>query len=151
MGEIGSDITKFNGYVMMLIEMLHTRGETTSDILVNLFKGYATASDATFRGYISRQRERYDDDEIIPFGLLMLRAGNKYKSLKEQGLWNAPTADQSKILALEAQSKQLKKELKGGTPRHKTNRHKPGNNKQVLQELPSILLDQTQKWRGGQN
>ena len=127
MGEISSDITKFNGYVMMLIEMLHTRGETTSDILVNLFKGYATASDATFRGYISRQRERYDDDENIPFGLLMLRADNKYKSLMEQGLWNAPTADQSKILALEAQTKQLKKELKGGNPRNKNNRNKLNN------------------------
>ena len=120
MGEIGSDITKFNGYVMMLVEMLNTRGHTTSDLLINLFKGYATASDATFRGYISRQRERYDDDEQIPFSLLMLRADNKYKSLKEQGLWNAPTADESKILALETQTKQLKKELQGkkGNSRH---------------------------------
>jgi hypothetical protein len=37
---IGCDITRFNGYVQLLIDSLAVRGETTQDLLMNLFKGY---------------------------------------------------------------------------------------------------------------
>ena len=45
---IGHDITKLNLYVKELMQRLSARGETTQDLLVNLFKGYASASDNTF-------------------------------------------------------------------------------------------------------
>lgn len=37
---IGHDITKFNTCLKLLVEGLKSRGETTTDLLVNLFKGY---------------------------------------------------------------------------------------------------------------
>jgi hypothetical protein len=40
MGQVGNDIDKFNKYVQNLLEALNARGETTTDLLTNLFKGY---------------------------------------------------------------------------------------------------------------
>ena len=37
--KIGGDITKFNTYVKELIDQLTARGATTTDLLINLFKG----------------------------------------------------------------------------------------------------------------
>ena len=42
---IDSDITKFNTYVQLLVDMLASRGEKTEDLAVNLFKAYKCASD----------------------------------------------------------------------------------------------------------
>ena len=52
---IGYDITKFNGYVKMLIDSLHARGEVTHDLLPNLFKGYKAVSDKKFLNYVSHK------------------------------------------------------------------------------------------------
>ena len=43
-GTVGHNIIKFNEYVLLLIESLNARGESSSDVLVNLFKGYSAAS-----------------------------------------------------------------------------------------------------------
>jgi hypothetical protein len=40
---LDSDISKFNAYVKTQVIALEARGETTSDLLVNVFKGYETA------------------------------------------------------------------------------------------------------------
>ena len=45
---IGSDIGKFNFHVQTLIGSLTAQGETSTDLLTNLFKGYAECSDKTF-------------------------------------------------------------------------------------------------------
>jgi len=42
---IGCDITKFNAYIKDLINSLMARGETTNDLLANLFKAYKAISD----------------------------------------------------------------------------------------------------------
>ena len=48
---IGCDITEFNAHVHMLLEGMASRGETTHDLLLNLFKVYAATSDTTFTSY----------------------------------------------------------------------------------------------------
>lgn len=106
---IGSDITKFNVYVKLLIDSLTARGETTQDLLINLFKGYQSASDKAFVEYIGRKLERYEEGEDLSPEQLMEYADNKYKQLKVTGRWNAPSAEEEKILALQAQIKNLKK------------------------------------------
>jgi hypothetical protein len=37
------------------------RGETSNDLLANLFKGYGAAMDKIFVDYISRKKERYEE------------------------------------------------------------------------------------------
>jgi hypothetical protein len=48
----GSDITKLNGYVRLLIDSLAARGEASNDLLTNWFKGHEAAPDKTFVDYI---------------------------------------------------------------------------------------------------
>ena len=59
MVKINSDITKFNGYVKILIRSLEARGQRSDALLTHLFKGYMAASDKNFVRYITdRPRHR---------------------------------------------------------------------------------------------
>jgi len=117
---IGSDISKFNQYVALLLAALKSRGEKTEDLLTNLFKGYLAASDKVFVEYIRRKQESYEDGENITAPHLMTQADNKYKTLLQKNKWNAPNESEEKILALEAELKAMKRahkrdSNKGGT------------------------------------
>ena len=102
---IGQDITKFNAYVKSLVTSLEARGETSTDLLSNLFKGYKACSDKEFVHYIKTKEEKYEEGEDIDINRLMLLADNKYKILVEKGAWDAPSAEEEKIIALQAQIK----------------------------------------------
>ena len=107
---IGCDITKFNAHVQLLLEGLSARGETTNNLLINLFKGYKAATDNTFVKYIERKQEEYDDGNSMTSNQLMELADKKYKNLKLNGLWNAPSEQEEKILALSAEVEKLKRD-----------------------------------------
>jgi hypothetical protein len=107
MKSVDSDVEKFNEHVKNQMDSLNARGQTTQDLLANLFKGYEAALDNTFRAYISKKQDDYHDGvEIAPDHLMQL-ALNKYRTLVEGGKWNAPTKADEKIIALEAQLKKL--------------------------------------------
>ena len=128
---IGHDIGKFNDCVRTLVEALAARGETTEDLLVNLFKGYKECSDKQFVAYIKRKSDDHDEgnDELLAEEL-MTNADNKHKMLKEAGEWNAPTPEEEKIIALEAEIKSLKKRNKKDAPFQK---HGDGKRRQGSQ------------------
>jgi hypothetical protein len=105
--KLGYDIEKFNSKVKTYQRGLAARGAITSDLLSNLFKAYKAVSDSEFVDYIKYQETKYDDGETITPERLMHLALNKYKMRLEKGLWNAPTGDQEKIIALEAQLEKL--------------------------------------------
>ena len=107
--KIDSDITKFNGYVKLLVNNLAARGKRTEDLLTQLFKGYLAASDKTFVKYINDKMERYEEGEDMHSDTLMQLADNKFRLMKERGTWDAPSAEEEKILALEAAVEKLKK------------------------------------------
>jgi hypothetical protein len=98
---IHSDIGKFNQYVKLLVQSLLARNQTTSDLLINLFKGYGAVSDETFRAWLIQKQDDHEDGNPITPDELMLAAKNKYDAMVEKGTWNAPTAEE-KIVALEA-------------------------------------------------
>jgi predicted deacetylase len=50
-----------NLHVQSLIEALNVRGETTTDLLTNLFKGYKAAKDEKFIKYIEKKEEYYEE------------------------------------------------------------------------------------------
>jgi hypothetical protein len=111
---IGNDITKFNQHVQLLMNALTARGETTNDLLSNLFKGYLAASDKVFVLYMTRKQEEYEEGKTYSPKMIMSLANTKYKTLKQKGEWNAPTAEEEKILALEAQMEHMKKGVNKG-------------------------------------
>jgi hypothetical protein len=106
---IGYDIVKFNTYVKDLLDSLYARGETTHDLLANLFKAYKVASDRTFVEYIRKKEDQYDEGDEIESDSLMQQAANKYKTMVQQGTWAAPSAEEEKIIALETKIKNLQK------------------------------------------
>ena len=107
MQSIDSDITKFNQYVQNQMNSLKARGADTQDLLANLFKGYAAASDKVFTAYIQKKQDDYDDGAIIEPDHLMRLAQNKYKSMVEGKKWKAPDSQEEKIIALEAKIQKL--------------------------------------------
>jgi hypothetical protein len=117
---IGGDITKFNTYVKELVESLTARGETTTDLLINLFKGYLAVEDKTFHLYVLRKQEEYNEGGTPTEDSLMSLAKNKFTLLKDAGRYNMPSAEEEKILALQAELKQVakrwSKERKGHKP-----------------------------------
>jgi hypothetical protein len=114
---INSDIEKFNLYVDSQVASLAARGESTQDLLPNLFKGYKAASDKKFVAYIEKKEEDYDDGEAMTAEHVMELALNKFKVRKEANTWNAPTEEEEKIFALEAEIKKLKSSSKKPTPK----------------------------------
>lgn len=104
---IGNDITKFNGYVKSLVQSLAARGERTEDLLSNLFKGYQAVSDKAFLKYIGGKQEKYEEGKRYSPDQLMQLADNKFRLLKEKGVWDAPSESEEKILALEAKIAEL--------------------------------------------
>jgi len=86
LSEIDNDINNFHKYVKVLIDNLHARGETTHDLLANLFKAYAACSDQTFVEYMSDVQTRWDDDEALTPNELMQKAAHKFKILESKDL-----------------------------------------------------------------
>ena len=111
---MGYNIPKFNLYVKKLIKQLLARGETSNDLLVNLFKGYLAATDRSFTAYIEKKLELYEEGSHVTSDQLMIWAKNKYDLLLDKGLWNAPTEEEEKIIALSAKIKQMEDRLKKG-------------------------------------
>ncbi|KAI2496052.1 hypothetical protein MHU86_18473 [Fragilaria crotonensis] len=137
---IDSDIGRFNQYVKLLLQSLTARNQSTSDLLINLFKGYGAASDEVFRAWLGRKQDDHEEGEEMTPDELMLAAKNKYDSMVEKGTWNAPTAEE-KIVALEAKlettvknlNKKVSFELGKKTSGKKTSdksKNKKGHNKQ---------------------
>jgi len=126
LSEIDNDINKFHKYVKVLIDNLHARGETTHDLIANLFKAYAACSDQTFIKYMSDVQTRWEDDEALTPNELMQKAAHKFKILKSKDLWEAPSAQDEKITALESVLTEMKKKLK--SRRFKKRGNKDGRN-----------------------
>ena len=110
--KISSDITQFNGYVKLLVRSLLARGQRAEALLTHLFKGYLAASDRSFVKYINDKKDRYEEGEEIDADKLMQLADNKYRLMKEREEWDAPSAEEEKILALQAAVDKLTKTKK---------------------------------------
>ncbi len=109
---IGHDITKFNNYVKLLEDGLRSRGEATNDLLINLFKDYVACTDKEFIDYIRRKEDSFKEGAAITPDQLMQYADEKYKSLLQKRIWNAPDANEEKILALQVEINKLKNNKK---------------------------------------
>jgi hypothetical protein len=108
---IDSDIGRFNQYVKLLVQSLTARNQTSSDLLINLFKGYGAVSDETFRAWLLRKQDDQEDGTTaLTPDELMQAAKNKFDTMVEKGTWNAPTSEE-KFVALKAELKTTNKTL----------------------------------------
>ena len=109
MTEKESNITYFNESVRGLLDSLAAHGESTQDLLSNLFKGYEGALDEQLVKYVLKKQDEYDEGAEITADTLMLLMDQKYCTLVQAGKWNAPDEKMEKNIALEATIKKLQK------------------------------------------
>ena len=65
--------------------------------------------DVNFVRFIDNVRNRHDEgSETMTGDMLMQKAMSKYKILKDQGKWNAPSNETERLLVLENKITQLK-------------------------------------------
>jgi hypothetical protein len=114
---------------------LEARGETTTDLLVNVFKGYETAQDSEFALFIKRKKDAYDEGGDITVTSLMDAAENKFKTRVLLKTWSAPTKEQEQILALTAQVHQLR-----------IAKAAPKKDKRAPKDPSKAKQDKDQKW-----
>jgi len=148
---IGHDITKFNTYVKLLIDGLRSRGETSHDLLVNLFKGYMACSDREFVAYIKRKQDAFEEGTPIQVDNLMKNAADKYKTLLQKGKWNTPDVNESKIRALQAEIRKLKDRKKGTSSKKEYEKMKKKENEkpQWFSKRPTQdKLNKPKEWKG---
>jgi hypothetical protein len=112
--EVDSNIETFNFYVKAQVKSLSARGETSSDLLTNLFKGYKAANDVEFADFIRRKQNLYEEGGDVTHSNLMADSLAKYKARMLVGQWTAPTKEQGQILALTARVEMLTKSAKRG-------------------------------------
>ena len=65
---VNCDIGKFNQYVKLLVQSLTARNQSTSDPLINLFKGYSAGSDEIFRAWLSKKQDDHEEGKTITPG-----------------------------------------------------------------------------------
>ena len=116
---VNSNISKFNEYVSTCIIGLEARGETSEDLLDNLFKGYKVAADAAFVQYIEQKETDFFDGADLTPDNLMLLAENKYASRVERNTWGGKSEEQKQIIALTTTVTSLKNSLKSKKPNSK--------------------------------
>ena len=144
---IGHDIVKFNTYVKLLVDGLRSRGETTQDLLVNLFKGYMACSDKEFVQYVKRKQDAFEEGTDIEPDQLMKNAADKYKTLLQRGSWNAPDANEEKILALQTEIRKLKR--KSPSKVDQNNKRAAKDKPKWFSERPKTAdLHKSREWNG---
>jgi hypothetical protein len=57
----------------------------TSDLLINLFKGYGAVSNEVFPAWLLRKQDHHKEGEEMTPDDLMIAAKNKYNSMMERG------------------------------------------------------------------
>ena len=101
-----NDIMKFNDYIKAPIKLLAAAEETTSDLLINLFKAYKNTKDKQFTTWVTNKANSWKEGtlQLNPNGVeLMDCAKNYFKDSKSTGEWLKLTKEENKIIALEAQ------------------------------------------------
>jgi hypothetical protein len=71
---VDSNIGKFNQYVKLLVQSLTARKQKTSDLQINLFKGYGAVSDEVFRAWLMRKQDNHKEGEELTPDKLMIAA-----------------------------------------------------------------------------
>lgn len=140
---VNGDIEKLNQYAQDVLNSLTARGATTQDMIPNLFKAYEAVPDKTFRAYILKKKDDFDEGAEMTAQSLMKLAENKYRMLVGDGQWQAPDEQAERIIALEAQLKQMKKQKpkadsgpKGKSPTNRDGKGKDGK-KRKKNERPA--------------
>jgi len=138
---VNCDIEKVNLHVRVQRDALLSRGETSSDLLTNLFTAYEAVEDKVFHDYMVGQQDQYHDGRVdFDADSLMDLALNKLKMLVESKRWNLPSAQD---VRLEAQIVALTAKLEY----FKANRNVTPNGKKEKEKTRKAKLAKKWAWK----
>jgi hypothetical protein len=106
--ELGSNVVKFSIHVKAQVSTLARRGQTSDDLLINLFKGCKKTNDVKFQELICRKKNHCKEGRDVNVNNLMIDTDMKHRGWKLCNKWSAPAKEQEQILALTAHIEQLK-------------------------------------------
>jgi hypothetical protein len=129
MVEMMGNITDFNNYVRNLDNSLKSYGETSPELMMNLFAAYEMVEDEKVAVYIGMKRNAWEEGALqgMSSNVLMTNAENHYKVRVQQGKWLAPTKKDEQIIALKAllqEKEHARKEVKEGNQDKKSREEK---------------------------
>ena len=113
------DILVFNDYVREQLALLAARGESSTDVMDNLFNGYLACNDKGFKSYIERIQHDWQDDPNDPLTheTLMSKTDKHYQSRVLACTWMSVTKEQEQIVALRAELNALRTKKSTGKDR----------------------------------
>jgi hypothetical protein len=88
---LDSNVVAFNAYVKAQVKALEQRNQTTSDLLINLIKGYKKAEDVEFQDLIRRMVNEYEEGKDVTIKSLMDATDNKYRTRLLNKEWATDT------------------------------------------------------------
>ena len=99
--KLNSDVHEINKWINNQVESLTSRGETSNDLMTNIFKAYAVVQDKEFVRYVADLKTQYEDGRIdMDADKLMMMGHQKFKNLGLAEVWEAPVDDKKDIVAL---------------------------------------------------
>lgn len=109
---VKGDVEQINAKAKQIVDGLSARGATTTELTTNLYKAYKVIPCKAFTTYIqNRQDDSNDADTPMLDNKLMGLAVSKYKLMKQQGEFKLDEDNESKLLALTAEVKSLRKQF----------------------------------------
>jgi hypothetical protein len=113
MVQLNSNVTEFNTHVRSTVSNLASGGGISGDdLLVYLFNSYKVVDDHSFKQWITRKKEDYDDGREVPtIEELMTAAQTKYNQLIMGGQWKEKSPEEKDIIALSAELQMTKAKL----------------------------------------
>jgi hypothetical protein len=150
-----SNVERFNAHVREQLETLAAGGETTNDLVTNLFKGYAKAKDKTFREWIRLKKLAYKDGSFtidLNAKDFMQLAKKHYQDAVLSKEWMRLDEDQQTILALQTEIKEFKaasKHKKKTDPKDRGGMTRSGKDEWKWKRVPPEENDaKTKKFKG---
>ena len=113
------NIHKFNAYVSNTLATLNARGETTTDLLLHLFKAYKTVPNTSFQTYLEHVKYDFDHGKmLLTPHVLMDHMKVKYRTLIDEKQWQIKTKPDKTIVAMQAEVDKLKKKFDKSTKKN---------------------------------
>jgi hypothetical protein len=108
MSTIDWNIELFNQHVKVNCDGLTTRGESSDDLTVNLFKAYLCVTDRDFVRYMRNKKDACDDGDDFTVEQLLIMSLIKFQIIKDSGNCNSLSPEQEQIVALASEVTHLK-------------------------------------------
>jgi hypothetical protein len=147
-----SNIETFNDYVKEQLETLEAGGESTTELITNLFKGYLRAKDDTFRKWVHIKKLEYIDGtyNINPNGMDFMNAARKhYKDLLLAKEWMKMDKKQQSILARQTEIEEVKAQTAKGKRKSDSRGKQSASNEWAWKKVtPRPGEPKTKKFKG---